>query len=212
MDIPEKMVTAIESLYKNPQFNVKVDGTTSDWYKQETGIRQGCPLSPYLFIIVMTVMFKDVHNGLNMERGKIEGLDFTELLYADDTAVVTNNTNAMNRILAKIEKCAEYFGLKFNKTKCVAMNYNTTGTTKYADNTKVPVEAETIYLGATISKTHNTKKEIANKISQCMVILKKWTTSGTTRSATINSKHKCLMRLFVRNLSTVWKAWNSHKA
>ena len=167
------MIKAIEALYKNPQFNVNIEGTKSNWYKQETGIRQGCLLSPYLFILVMTVMFRDVHDGMRTDRGKLDGLDFTELLYADDTAIITNNTSTMNRILEKIEDCATHFGLSFNKTKCIAMNYNSKGTTKYKDGTKVPTADETVYLGATISKTHNTRKEVATKISQCMVILKK---------------------------------------
>ena len=122
---------------------------------------------------MMTVLFRDVHDGLNMDRGTMAGINFTELLYADDTAVITNNVNAMNRLLSKIETCATHYGLKFNKTKCVAMNYNVQGTTKYKDNTNVPTDTETVYLGARISKTHDTRKEVATKVSQCMFILKK---------------------------------------
>lgn len=48
-DILRQMVNAILSLYSKPRFKVEIDGRSSDWYLQETGIRQGCPLSPYLF-------------------------------------------------------------------------------------------------------------------------------------------------------------------
>lgn len=50
----------------------------------------------------MTVIFRDVHDDLNLKRGTLEGLDYTELLYADDTVLITNNIHAMNRLLAKI--------------------------------------------------------------------------------------------------------------
>ena len=56
----------IKQLYKNPTFSVIIDGIESKTYKQETGIRQGCPLSPYLFIIVMHVIFKDVEHHMDI--------------------------------------------------------------------------------------------------------------------------------------------------
>ena len=48
-------------------------------------------------------MFRDVDDSLNLARGTLEHLNFTEILYADDTVLITNNVNAMNRLLAKIE-------------------------------------------------------------------------------------------------------------
>ncbi len=173
MDIPEQFLKAIKSLYQNPQFSVKGKGNNSQWKTQKSGIRQGCPLSPYLFIIVMTVIFRDVHDGLNLTRGMVEGLSFTDLLYADDTALIINNVNAMNRLLAQIEKCAGYHGLNFNKGKCVSLNFHCKDKTIYADGTKVPCEDNVVYLGATLTRKGCCKKELNAKISTCMVILQK---------------------------------------
>ena len=41
------------------RFIVKDAGSTSHWQKQEFGISQGCPLSPFLFVILMTVLLGD---------------------------------------------------------------------------------------------------------------------------------------------------------
>ena len=43
MRMPPKLLQAIQALYKNPKFTVEAEGGGSDWFTQETGIRQGCP-------------------------------------------------------------------------------------------------------------------------------------------------------------------------
>jgi retron-type reverse transcriptase len=173
MGLPRKYLAAIQSLYNDPMFAVKVGQNQSEWKKQQAGIRQGCPLSPYLFVIVMTVIFRDVHDDLNLTRGTVDGLSFTELLYADDTVLITNNVNAMNRLLRNVERCARYHGLNFNKDKCVSMNFHCDAKTKYADGTKVPCGDAVTYLGAELTKLGSSRKEVNRKISQCIVICKK---------------------------------------
>lgn len=83
----EKLVALVKMLYRDTQFKVSIDGKTSNWGTQEAGIRQGCPLSPYLFLVVMTAMFKDIHYNLQegMARYRIPGAAFDEVVYADDT-------------------------------------------------------------------------------------------------------------------------------
>ncbi len=64
MGVDDKLIRLVKLLYKETNFNVEMDGETSKWKEQLAGIRQGCPLSPYLFLIVMTAIFHDVHNNL----------------------------------------------------------------------------------------------------------------------------------------------------
>jgi len=173
MNVDEKYINAIKNLYNHPKFAVKIGNHKSNWKTQDRGIRQGCPLSPYLFLIVMTVMFRDIHDGLNLTRGTLEHINFTELLYADDTALITSNKNAMNRLIARIEKHANYFGLNFNKGKCVAMVYNAAGTPIFDDGTKLQTPENTPYLGANISRNHDTKLEVSKKVTECFIILNK---------------------------------------
>ena len=136
MDLPSKYIDAIKSLYEEPTFAVKSGDNESTWKRQNTGIRQGCPLSPYLFVIVMSVVMKDVHEGMNCKRGTPRGLDFNEILYADDTVLITNNVRTMNRLLDKTEKCAKYHGISFNQS---IFNLHARRKTRWAQAHRYPV-------------------------------------------------------------------------
>ena len=59
------------SLYKNPSFEVHEVGKVSDCFQQGKGMRQGCPLSVYLFIAVLSAVFEDVEAKYKAKYGPI---------------------------------------------------------------------------------------------------------------------------------------------
>jgi hypothetical protein len=91
MAVDTTFINIIKQIYKNPTYKVEIEGHESNWHKQHSGIRQGCPLPPYLFLIIMTVMFDDIHSTVefenNLEKNRILGTLFDEILYADDTII-----------------------------------------------------------------------------------------------------------------------------
>ena len=60
MGIQSHLTNVVKTIYKIPDFKTEMEGISSAWLKQETGLRQGCPLSPYHFLIVLTVIFHDI--------------------------------------------------------------------------------------------------------------------------------------------------------
>ena len=68
LGIKEKMIKMIEAIYKEPGFSIKEGKTITLPKKQLTGIRQGCPLSPYLFILLLTTITFDVKKNMNLEE------------------------------------------------------------------------------------------------------------------------------------------------
>ena len=50
--IPQKIVDVIGAIYNGRQFFVQDHAGISTIFNQNAGIAQGCPLSPFLFIIV----------------------------------------------------------------------------------------------------------------------------------------------------------------
>ena len=125
-NVPAKLINAIKMLYNEPTFTVNINGGKSKQKKQNTGIRQGCPLSPYLFLIVMTAIWKDINAELEVRRAqhpsryrtKITDPDpppFNEVLYADDTILLQTKAKWAEEQIELLEREANKYGLKLNQ-------------------------------------------------------------------------------------------------
>ena len=58
----EQFINWVKIIYSNIQSTVMNNGCSSGFFSLERGIRQGCPLSPYLFIIAVEVMAHLIHS------------------------------------------------------------------------------------------------------------------------------------------------------
>jgi len=82
------MVNWIMSCVTSVNFAVLVNGSPSGFFKSSRGLRQGCPLSPLLFLLIIEGLSRSI--SLAKERGFIKGVIFsgnlslTHLLFVDD--------------------------------------------------------------------------------------------------------------------------------
>ena len=113
----------IDAIYATPQFTVAAGGQESTTHTAHTGIRQGCPLSPYLFLFVHSTIMNLVDTKVEEKLGYIPWVHsantpLTQLAYADDTLVVGRNASTVTLILQTIEEVAAQFNLRLNRGKC----------------------------------------------------------------------------------------------
>ena len=121
----------IEIILENRTFCVKNGGYISAEYQMLRGVRQGCPLSPLLFIIAVEML------GIKVRQDdKIKGIKVRVgncvisnkiKQYADDTTFLLSDMIDFREILSKIKEFSSLSGLYINKTKTYAMKLGARG-------------------------------------------------------------------------------------
>ena len=178
MGIDQKIINTLRDGYDKASFYVEDDFGRSDNKKQKSGIRQGCPLSPYLFVLVMTCIEADVLEQLSEEakHSRLDNIDFDMVFYADDTIVFSRTQKGIEEILGLIQHTSSKYGLKLNKDKCVNMNMNTNGSqkigTQTGDHAMKNVEAA-MYLGNKLNKKASVQEEIKHQMQQVNITWKR---------------------------------------
>ena len=76
-------------------FSILINGSSTGFFQRSRGLRQGDPLSPYLFVIGMEALSCLINravagnylSGIHVANGRGEDLSISHLLYSDDTLI-----------------------------------------------------------------------------------------------------------------------------
>ena len=154
------MLAAIAAIYEAPTFTTRGFQDHTAEGNVKAGIRQGCPLSPYLFVIVLTVIFADIDQDL-MDKGTPRNTwssinPVYDLEYADDTLLFARTIPQLQSFLSSVETIASEYGMKLNntKTELLTKTPNEPTTLKFENGEGVPTTPQLKYLGSMIAWEH----------------------------------------------------------
>ena len=155
---------------------VKNQGLVSPNFELQRGIRQGCNLSPLLFIMAVELLAIKVRSDPNI-RGARYGKYVTKIRqYADDTTFLLSDAIDVREVLSRLKAFEKFSGLKINKSKSnilIAGNHNLIGEKLHGIEVCMEIKVLGVFFSMTETATDN-HSNWKPKICKTKNAIKQW--------------------------------------
>ena len=150
--IPEPFIKQVRTIYQNTLAAVQYNGRVSRFFEVSRGVRQGCPLSPLLYLLGAEILARAIR-----ENKKIKGIptgknqQFKISQFADDTALGVESEEETKEVEKTIQHFEKESGARLNREKTCAMGL---GEWSKRDSTGQSFKwvNQTAYLGVFVEK------------------------------------------------------------
>ena len=110
-----------KTFYTNSESAVLHNGFTTDFFNLSRGVRQGCPLSPYLFILGVEILASRIRTDKNVAGIEIFDTEHKISQFADDTTLLLSNLTSVLNSLTLVDQFGSISGLSLNVEKTKAL-------------------------------------------------------------------------------------------
>jgi nitrogen regulatory protein PII len=175
--------STVMALYRNVKSRVVVNGELTEEVHIKGGVRQGCPLSAYLFICVLELLARRVQTDskLNGITEPVTGQSSKISLFADDAAAfIENVTESITVLRAALRDYEKATGAKLHDTKTVILKLGS-NKVKHLDFTEQGVQFEIMkndqverYLGDAVGSKVSEEKRFAEQLTKMEKTGNRW--------------------------------------
>ena len=125
MGTPSNLLRCIKAYITTPKFSICVNGELTGFFASKRGVRQGDPLSPFLFLIVMEAFSRSPSKAVLHPRidfhPKCKAINLSHLCFADDIFLFgKGNVTSVKITMDELAKFEAFSGMQVNKQKSVA--------------------------------------------------------------------------------------------
>ena len=156
MGIERTYLNIVKALYDEPTANIILNGEKLKAFPLRSETRQGCPLSPLLFNIVLKVLATAIREEKEIKGIQIGKEEVKLSLLADDVILYTENPkDTIRKLLELIREFSKVAGYKINTQKSLAFLYINNEKSERETKESIPFTIETKrikYLGINLSK------------------------------------------------------------
>ncbi|KAK7095834.1 hypothetical protein V1264_005198 [Littorina saxatilis] len=199
--VPEKITNIIRNSYEGLTCRVVHGCQLTDAFQVRTGVRQGCLLSPFLFLLVIDWVMKastaQKRNGIQWTLWtQLDDLDF-----ADDVALLSHTQQQMQEKTRTAANNSARFGLNIHKGKSKVLRTNATAnTTPITLNGEALQEVDNFtYLGSVVDKQGGTDADVRVRIGKARAAFLQLKNVWASADLSINTK----LRIFNTTVKSV---------
>lgn len=115
-DLPPAFLRLVRGCVCTTTFTVSYNGTVNGYFKGKRGLRQGDPLSPYLFVIAMNclsmLLDKEARSGSLSYHHQCHKTKLTHLSFADDLLIfIDGSIESVQKVLSILHDFEVRLGL-----------------------------------------------------------------------------------------------------
>ena len=158
--VPEKLVRLVKMMYEGAKTTVKTKYGETEAFPVEVGLHQGSALSPFLFLVVIDTLTRELRNDE----------DLWELLFADDLVIIANTEEELQERFLAWKETLEKKGLKVNIGKTEIMISSKGGheevNIQAEDGSVLKQNNEFRYLGSVLSEEGGTEKAVRQRVKE----------------------------------------------
>ncbi|KAL0152538.1 hypothetical protein M9458_052261 [Cirrhinus mrigala] len=185
------LLRAVRSLYDRSRSLVRIAGSKSDLFPVRVGLRQGCPLSPVLFIIFM--------DRISRCSQGLEGVWFgdhriSSLLFADDVVLLASSNQDLQRALGWFAAQCEAagMGISTSKSEVMVLSRKRVACPLQVGRESLPQVEEFKYLGVLFTSEGRMEREIDRRIGAASAVMR-----SLYRSVVVKKELSCKAKLSI---------------
>uniref|UniRef100_A0A8C5PT54 Reverse transcriptase domain-containing protein n=1 Tax=Leptobrachium leishanense TaxID=445787 RepID=A0A8C5PT54_9ANUR len=152
-------LTWIKNLYSTPTASLRVNGTYSPDLDIRNGTRQGCPLSPLLFILTLEPLLQRIRDHPHIHGHSLPLHQYKVAAFADDILLsLTKPLISLEHLMKELNTYGKLSNFKINLSKCEVLGVGVTTRQKRAIEKAYPFKwarGSIRYLGVSLPNNLN---------------------------------------------------------
>ena len=192
-------------MYNNSESAIINNGYITEFFKPQRGVRQGCPLSVYLFLFVVELLAVEIRANNNINGITFEENEAKISQLADDTTIFLENKTSIPALLRILEHFKNCSGLKANVEKTKAYGFGAFKKEKQKLYGLTWEEGPLQLLGITISENAKDNYELnfLPKLKVMKNLLNIWKQRKLSLKGKITVINSLIISLFVYSVTNI---------